>query len=431
MSADPAGLLERGRALVASPRSRGVRAGAGERRGKRFLLLLALPSLGLAVAATTVSTYLPVLLSEISGPTVTGALIGAEGLLALIVPPFVGRWSDTLRTPIGGRMPFLLAGAPLAAAALILMPLAGTLVAVIPALLAFYVGYFVYYPPYRAQYPDLVPARQRGRSQSAQKTLRELGLVLALVGGGLLLAVGNEIPFAVAAALLIGATIVFFLGVPSASAQRRGGDRTDEGAYSAARAVLAKRPIRLLLTANLLWELALGAIKTFVVLFFVAGLGRSSSFASAVLAGAAVAIVAGALVGGTLGDRIGEMRLLRLGAAVYGVGLLAPLITQSPVALVVVPPTAFAGGVVMTLSFAAVMRAMPRGRHGSLAGVFELTRGAGAMLGPLLAGAAIEASKGVLASTNGYAAMWGVASIAVLLSIPVLGRARAAMAASS
>jgi Na+/melibiose symporter-like transporter len=325
-------------------------------------------------------------------------------------------------------MPFLLIGAPLAAVALLLLPLGGTLVAVVPALLAFYVGYFIYYPPYRAEYPDLVPAQLRGRSQSAQKTLREVGLVLALVGGGVLLSVGREVPFAVAAVLLILATIGFFVGVPSAS--RQGGKRSgsDEGAYSAARAVLAKRPVRLLLTANLLWELALGAIKTFVVLFFVVGMGRSTGFASAVLAGAAVAIVGGALVGGALGDRIGEMRLLRAGAAVYGVGLLAPLISQSPVVLAIVAPTAFAGGVVMTLSFAAVMRTMPPGRHGSLAGVFELTRGVGTMLGPILAGAAIEASKGALSSTHGYAAMWAVASMAVLLSIPVLGRAKAAVA---
>ncbi|HEY7266368.1 MAG TPA: MFS transporter [Solirubrobacterales bacterium] len=392
--------------------------------GWGFLLLLGLPSLGLALAATTVSTYLPVLLKDISGPAVTGILIGAEGLLALFIPPVVGRRSDTLQTRIGGRMPFLLVGAPLSAAALLFLPLAGSIVAVVPILLAFYVGYFLFYPPYRAEYPDLVPASIRGRSQSAQKTLREAGLILALVGGGLLLSIGSEIPFALAAAALLATTAAFFLAVPAASAQRGDGEPEDQGTIAGVREVLRRGPLSALMGANLLWELALGAIKTFVILFFIAGLGRSSSFASAVLSVAAVAIIGGALLGGRLGDRVGELRVLHVAVWVYGLGLLVPLITQSPFALVAVPFVAFAGGIVMTLSFAALMRLMPEGHHGTVTGVFGLSRGAGALLGPVLAGLAIELCRGPLASTDGYAAMWGVASIAVLLSLPLLSRAR-------
>ncbi|MGA8217340.1 MAG: MFS transporter [Solirubrobacterales bacterium] len=421
MATNPTRALERGRQRIGR-----TLAGGGKRHGdRRFLLLLALPSLGLALAATTVSTYLPVLLSEISGPTVIGVLIGTEGLLALFIPPFVGRRSDSLQTPIGGRMPFILAGAPLAAAALIAMPLARSVTGVAPILLTFYVGYFLFYPPYRAEYPDLVQNEMRGRSQSAQKTLREAGLVVALVGGGVLLSIGREIPFALAAVVLVATTALFFLSVPSASRQNGEADRSEQGTIAAAREILRERPIRLLVSANLLWELALGAIKTFVILFFTAGLGHSSSFASAVLSAAAVAIIAGALVGGPLGDRIGELRVLRAGVVVYGLGLLVPLVTQSPIALVAVPFVSFAGGVVMTLAFAAVMNVMPEGRYGAAAGVFELTRGVGTMLGPILAGVAIQLSRGILSSTDGYAAMWGVASIAVLLSLPLLSRARA------
>jgi MFS family permease len=99
---------------------------------------------------------------------------------------------------------------------------------------------------------------------------------------------------------------------------------------------------------------------------------------------------------------------------------------QSPAALVAVPFAAFAGGIVATLSFAAVMRVMPEERHAATAGVFGLSRGAGALLGPVLAGIAIQLSGGLFASTDGYAAMWGVASIAVLSTLPLLARARVA-----
>ena len=93
------------------------------------------------------TTYLPLIIHRLSGPAVTGAMIGAKGALAL--PVLVGRWSDSLRTRLGGRLPFVLAGAALAVTGLLLMPaLAGTLAGIAAALGLFFVGYFVYYSPY-------------------------------------------------------------------------------------------------------------------------------------------------------------------------------------------------------------------------------------------------------------------------------------------
>lgn len=404
-------------------------------RQRRFLALLGLPSFGLALSSTMVTTYLPVFIQELSGPVMTGVLIGAEGMVALVLPPMVGAWSDSLGTRIGGRLPFLLIAAPLAVIALILMPLVGSLVALAILLLAFYASYFTYYAPYRALFPDLVPDRVRGRSQSAPKTWRELGLVSALVGGGILLAAWRPLPFLLAALIVLLATALFVRRFAGESAPGAGGGGTDNRkesedrkasspgeVYGNARELLRDRTLRRLLTANALWELTLGAIKAFVVLFFVVGLERSTSFASGVLALAAAAIIGAALIGGTLADRIGHVRLIRGSAAVYGAALLIPLISQSPWVIATVPFGAFAGGIVMTLSFSLVMGVMPKQRHGIVSGVFELSRGAGTLLGPLIAGIAIAASQPLLSSTEGYAAMWAVASAATLATIPLLGR---------
>src|SRR5919206_5303406 len=89
------------------------------RRGEwRTLAVLGVPTLALALAITTVTTYLPLLASSFAPSTVvTGLLIGAEGLIALVLPPMAGAWSDQLRTPIGGRLPFVLGAAPVLAVA--------------------------------------------------------------------------------------------------------------------------------------------------------------------------------------------------------------------------------------------------------------------------------------------------------------------------
>lgn len=46
-------------------------------------------------------------------------LIGSEGLLALVIPLLVGTWSDQLKSPIGGRLPFLVVATLALALALI------------------------------------------------------------------------------------------------------------------------------------------------------------------------------------------------------------------------------------------------------------------------------------------------------------------------
>src|SRR5690349_5272481 len=82
------------------------------RREKRVAALLGIPTLALALSTTTVTTYLPVAAKSVVGSTmVIGLIVGLEGLLALWLPLVVGAWSDRARR-LGGRLPFLIAGAP-------------------------------------------------------------------------------------------------------------------------------------------------------------------------------------------------------------------------------------------------------------------------------------------------------------------------------
>jgi hypothetical protein len=74
---------------------------------RRFLLLLGLPTLGLALCLTLASTYMPTFIQRLSGPLLTGILIGTEGLFGLFVPVLVGSWSDHVRSRLGGRLLFM------------------------------------------------------------------------------------------------------------------------------------------------------------------------------------------------------------------------------------------------------------------------------------------------------------------------------------
>jgi maltose/moltooligosaccharide transporter len=397
---------------------------------RRFLALLAVPSFGLALAITTVTTYLPVLLSKVSGPTATGVLIGFEGLLALFVPGLVGGWSDRTRTRFGRRLPFVLVGAPAMAVALLIMPFTLAFIPLALLLFLFYAGYFTFYAPYRAMYPDLVPEPDRPRSQGSQNVAREAGLGVALVGGGFLLGVWKGLPFVVSAAVLLAVTGAFAWRVRAHAPECEGDD--DDPCYPEGQATTRWRSwallsedadIRRLLTANALWELALGALKTFVVLFITVGLHRSSALASAALAIVAVGVVVAALAAGPLAERYGHGRLLTVSAAIYAAGLAVPIFVHSLLFLVALFPLAFAAGIVMTLPYSLLMNLLPDADHGAGAGAFEASRGLGVVLGPILAGVAVETLKPVFDSTQGYAAMFVVASVAVLISVPLARRA--------
>ncbi len=396
---------------------------------RRALAVLGLPSFGLALAATLVTTYLPVLLAEMAGPTVIGALIGIEGLAAIVLPIVVGSWSDRTHTRFGRRMPFLLVSTPLAVAALILMPVFGSLLAIAILLFCFYVAYFTYYAPYRALYPDLVADDLRGRSQSFQATWREAGLGLALVGGGVALGLWRPLPFLIAAVVLSAVTVAFFVGVqepPAGDEAPRGAGGVRETFHDVWRLVRDHRDLRRLVIANGLWEMTIAALKTFAVLYITVGLGRSTGFASAVLAFAAVAVLLAAVVGGTLADRFGHLRVVRITLWLYGLGPLLFLFTSS---LWVVPAVfiiAFAAGILLALPYALMMGLMPSESHGAAAGLYGFSGGAGLVLGPLVTGVAIEVAEPLLESTQGYAAVFGVVSAAVLASIPFVRRIDAA-----
>src|SRR3954470_1203855 len=395
----------------------------------RTLAILGLPTFALALAITTVTTYLPVVASSFAASTVViGVLIGGEGFLALGLPIVVGAWSDRLRTSIGGRLPFLLGATPPLVAALVLVGFVTSIATAAMAVAAFFVAYYVAYEPYRALYPDMVDDDIAGRAQSTQALFRGAATCLALVAGGLLMAIATPVPFiaaAVVTALAMAGFAVVLLrrGVPD---QDHDDPEPPGATLRALRDAVAGEPaLKAFLAANALWELALAAMKTFVVLYITRGLGLSVQEASLAIGAGALVILAASPVSGKLADRLGRARVMKVALWVYGLGLLVPVVTTTPALVAAaVPLVAFGGGAIMTLPYALLMPLMPEGRHGALSGFYSLSRGVGTTLGPLLAGVAISVARGPLQSSQGYAAMWAVCAAAILASIPLLRELR-------
>ena len=393
------------------------REGESTTQIRPLLVLLALPTFGLALAISALTTFGPVILIKLAeSPTVVGALIGGEGALALVVPIAAGTISDRLPpSPLGRRLPFVLLGAPLAAAALVLLPFSSSIGIAAAAVLVFFVGYYIYYPPYRALYADLLPRRLYARAQAGQAIARGAGLGFALLLGGLLLGLWQPLPFLIAAGILALTTIAL---LPVFRLQSRCNNATLPYEPASLRQILLKSPgLRVFSVVNALWEFSFAGLKSFIVLYVVRGLGLSAAVASAVIAVVAVAYIVGAPLAGWLADRYGLVRVLRLASLVYGAGLLIGALPHTlPPLLIGLPVVALAGAIVLTLPQALAFTLAPVGSEGAAAGLQDFSRGVGVVLGPIAVGVAIGISEPLFTSTHGYASMWPVIGLPVLLA---------------
>ncbi len=406
---------------VAAAGVSGETAGAAE--VTRRIWVLGVGALGLAWSITTVAAYLPPVLGQFtSSATLIGMVLAAEGVFAIFLPLVVGPLSDATRTPFGRRRPYLafaIAPMTLALAMVAFMP---NLAATAFALFAFFFAYYIYEPPYRGLYPDLLPAPVFGRAQGAQHVMRGVALGAALVGGGVLLGVWEPFPFVLAA----GVTAVACSLVIALTREDTPGGRDHRSFRSHLaspwRIVRQEREVRLFLICNTAWEATFAGMRTFVVLYIIDGLGQPLYVSSAVLSVVAIGYVLAAFASGRLGDKFGIARVILGASIVYGLGLTLSVLARQwhwwyyPL----IAPVAIAGGMVMTLSWGLLFKLMPARERGAISGLAIMTKGIGLLLGPLAVGAVIDIFHPLLRSTDGYAAMWPAVGIPVLLVVPIV-----------
>src|SRR6266513_272408 len=334
---------------------------------RRLLWTLGLGAFGLAFSITTISVALPPLMHAFTtSGSLIGLVIGAEGFFALTLSPIVGPWSDSFHTPLGRRRPFMLVALGPMAFCLLLIPFMPNLWTTTLLVLAFYFAYYLYEPPYRGLYPDVLPPSAYGRAQGVQHVLRGSALGIALVGGNFLLKVWEPAPFLTAAFVTTAACGVTILLVR----EDGGHGRVFEGFLAYIRRswniFWQEGDVRRFLIANSAWEGTFDAARSFVILYVIDGLHESKTVSGEILAAVAGGYVVAALFSGRLGDRFGIARVIFFASFLYGGGFIVAGTATAwhdwYFALIV--PVAIAGGTVMTLAWGLLFKLMPVERRG-------------------------------------------------------------------
>ena len=392
---------------------------------RRLLWTLGLGAFGLAFSITTISVALPPLLHMFTtSGSMIGLVIGAEGFFALTLSPIVGPWSDAFHTPLGRRRPFMLVALGPMAFCLLLIPFMPNLWTTTMLVLAFYFAYYLYEPPYRGLYPDVLPPAAYGRAQGVQHVLRGIALGIALVGGNFLYKVWHPAPFLTAALVTTaacGATILLVR-------ENGGHGRVFEGFWAYIKRswniFWQEGDVRRFLIANSAWEGTFAAARSFVILYVIDGLHESTTVSGEILAAVAVGYVIAALLAGRLGDRFGLARVIFFASFIYGGGFLVGGFAEQwhvwYFGLIV--PVAIAGGTVMTLAWGLLYKIVPAEHRGAASGLATTTKGIGLLIGAPVAGLAIDFARPYLSATNGYQILWPVCALPILGAIPLLVR---------
>ena len=182
-----------------------------------FLRLLIVVLLGFALSFSSNIQDPPLMTYKVRElaaelPNTALGFLGFFGLLvAMVVQPVVGVFSDRARTPMGRRLPFIIGGAALIALSLFLLALAPSLTVLLLGVILIQFSSNVLQGPWQALLPDLVPEGQRGTASGLKALLDILAVVVGGIVAGQIFGRLDTLGPTVALLAAVVPTVVFIL----------------------------------------------------------------------------------------------------------------------------------------------------------------------------------------------------------------------------
>ncbi len=398
------------------------------------LLLLGFGFMGTTILWGIYNAYVPIFLQAgregfsttagVTGfgmsATATGFVMTLDNIAALFILPFIGAWSDRIRTKMGRRKPFIALGAPLAFIGFIGIPIMLN-VSLIPFMIAIFITLFfmdVFRTPVISLMPDITPSPKRSQANGIINLMGGVGAVLAFVVGGILFKVSVGAPFYFGGIImLIGAAVVlYFIKEPEVP------EPTQEapGLLDSLKTVLVDkdRSALFLLLAIFFWFLGYGALEVFFTSFAVNRFGVDSGVATGLLAFFSLPIVLFSPLSGYLGAKFGRKLMIMVGIVGFAILLFWGFSIQTlSMIKVMLPLTGVTWSLILVNSLPMVVDMAPQDRLGTYTGLYYLSSQSSAIAGPIMAGQIIE----IFNNNYGVGFIYGSITlvIALLLMIPV------------
>ena len=269
---------------------------------------------------------------------VTGAIMAADNVLAVVLLPLLGALSDKVNTPFGKRTPFIVGGTALAVFFMMLLPMADNsrnLPLFVISLGAVLVSMGLYRSPAVALMPDLTPKPLRSKANAVINLMGAIGGVCSLVMIKLLVGKGDTPDYT---ALFIGVATLMVLAVlvlifvvrekkmlaivaqeypeeyqDEPVAETKSADKAGEAAVKAELPKEVKRSLVFILLSILFWFAAYNAVTTAFSRYATTVWGLEGGGYADCLLIATVAAIISYIPIGIIASKIGRKKSIMIG----------------------------------------------------------------------------------------------------------------------
>lgn len=290
------------------------------------LFLIGFGFFGVSVLWSLYNTYVPLLLDGKFGldSVAVSIIMVLDNIAAFIIQPTVGVWSDNLRTKIGRRLPFIIIGAPLAAVAFGLIPLAKTLPVLLACTVTTLLAMAFWRTPVVALMPDVTPSKFRSQANGVINFMGGLGLVLGTSVGAMLVNMDHKLagafPFWFGSALVILAALLVFIFVREPQYEKHDGEVVQKKAntWEGLKEVFTgkQRDAILIFFAIFFWFIAYNAIETFLSLYGKNFLGLDDGGAGRLITSVGATFLLFAIPAGLIGAKLGRRKTILTGISI-------------------------------------------------------------------------------------------------------------------
>jgi maltose/moltooligosaccharide transporter len=296
--------------------------------------LLGFGFFGVSVIWGTYNAFVPLFLANRFGigPAVIGFLMTLDNIAALFIQPPVGAWSDRLRTPIGRRLPFILIGAPIAAVAFGVLPLAATLPVFLAGKIALILSMAVWRTPVVALMPDITPSKYRSQANGVINLMGGVGAIISFLLGARLYEINQNFPFWLGSVLVVLAAVLVFIFIREPKVYDQHPQSERPNLFKSVNSIIKdedKSAIRIFL-AIMFWFVAYNAIEAFFTLFANRHLGLAEADGVRLLGQLSLLFVLFALPSGIIGGKIGRRKTISFGIVMMGVCMLLMAVLSVP-----------------------------------------------------------------------------------------------------
>ena len=314
--------------------------------GKIFLLGFGF--FGVSVIWGMYNAFVPIFLADRFNlsPALIGFFMTLDNIAALFIQPPVGAWSDRVRTKLGRRLPFILAGAPVSAVAFGLIPMQAALPLFVACTSSLILTMAIWRTPVVALMPDITPSPKRSQANGVINFMGGIGTIIALQTGGTLYKINPNFPFWLGSALVVLAALMVFIFIKEpADFESPNPAEKQPNMFASLREIWVdkdKSALRLFL-AIFFWFIGYAAVETFFTLYAKKHLGLNEGDGATLLSVLPLLFVIFAIPSGIIASRIGRRTAISIGIVLITAVLLGLYLIPASTLLTAVAPLPLVG----------------------------------------------------------------------------------------